>query len=114
MAAIDPAPWQKFSSRCWSWLRHSSPAPPTLRRRRSVSPYSDEQEKIEDDLNQVAGTRDVSRITLHAGKLAIPDLFDANTYAHDPRGDFMNWSVWEDGAYDYAADQRGYSASRPS
>jgi high affinity Mn2+ porin len=68
-----------------------------------------EQEKVEDDLNQVAGTRDISRVTLYAGKLAVNDLFDANTYAHDPRNDFMNWSVWEGGAYDYAADQRGYS-----
>jgi high affinity Mn2+ porin len=68
-----------------------------------------DQEKVEDDLNQVAGTRDVSRITLYVGKLAVNDLFDANAYAHDPRNDFMNWSVWEGGAYDYAADQRGYS-----
>jgi high affinity Mn2+ porin len=68
-----------------------------------------DQEKVEDDLNQIAGTRDVSRITLYAGKLAVNDLFDANAYAHDPRNDFMNWSVWEGGGYDYAADQRGYS-----
>jgi high affinity Mn2+ porin len=68
-----------------------------------------EQEKVEDDLNQVAGTRDVSRLSLYAGKLAVNDLFDTNTYAHDPRNDFINWSVWEGGAYDYAADQRGYS-----
>jgi high affinity Mn2+ porin len=68
-----------------------------------------EQETIEDDLNQVGGTRDVSRITLYAGKLAVNDLFDTNAYAHDPRNDFMNWSAWEGGAYDYAADVRGYS-----
>ena len=68
-----------------------------------------EQEKIEDDFNQVAGTRDVSRLTIYAGKLAINDLFDTNAYAHDPRSDFMNWSVWEGGAYDYAADQKGYN-----
>ncbi len=37
------------------------------------------------------------------------DLFDNNSYAHDPRGDFMNWAVWEGGAYDYAADQKGYT-----
>jgi high affinity Mn2+ porin len=68
-----------------------------------------EQEKVEDDFNQVAGTRDISRLTLYAGKLAVPDLFDANSYAHDARNDFLNWSVWEGGAYDYAADQRGYT-----
>jgi high affinity Mn2+ porin len=68
-----------------------------------------EQEKVEDGLNQVAGTRDISRVTIYAGKLAVNDLFDTNGYAHDPRNDFMNWSVWEGGAYDYAADQKGYS-----
>jgi high affinity Mn2+ porin len=68
-----------------------------------------EQEKIEDDLNQIAGSRDISRITIYAGKMAVNDLFDTNAYAHDPRNDFMNWSVWEGGAYDYAADQKGYS-----
>jgi high affinity Mn2+ porin len=68
-----------------------------------------EQETVADDINQVAGTRDISRITIYAGKMAVNDLFDANAYAHDPRNDFMNWSVWEGGAYDYAADQKGYS-----
>ena len=68
-----------------------------------------EQEKVEDDLNQVAGSRDISRVTIYAGKLAVNDLFDNNAYAHDPRNDFFNWSVWEGGAYDYAADQKGYS-----
>jgi high affinity Mn2+ porin len=68
-----------------------------------------EQEKVEDDLNQVAGSRDISRITIYAGKLAVNDLFDNNAYAHDNRNDFMNWAVWEGGAYDYAADVRGYS-----
>jgi high affinity Mn2+ porin len=48
-------------------------------------------------------------VTIYAGKLAVNDLFDNNAYAHDPRNDFLNWSVWEGGAYDYAADQKGYS-----
>ena len=68
-----------------------------------------EQEKVEDDLNQIAATREVARVTIYAGKLAVNDLFDTNAYAHDPRNDFLNWSVWEGGAYDYAADQKGYS-----
>jgi high affinity Mn2+ porin len=37
------------------------------------------------------------------------DTFDTNTYAHDPRGDFFNWSIIDSGAYDYAADAWGYS-----
>jgi high affinity Mn2+ porin len=68
-----------------------------------------EQEFIADDLNQIAGPKDISRITVYVGKLAVNDIFDNNNYAHDTRNDFMNWSVWEGGAYDYAADQKGYS-----
>lgn len=71
--------------------------------------FGGEQEDIADDLNQLAGKRDISRLTIYAGKLAVNDLFDNNAYAHDPRNDFLNWSIWEGGAYDYAADQKGYS-----
>ena len=33
-------------------------------------------------------------------------------YAHDPRGDFLNWSVVDAGSFDYAADAWGYSYRR--
>jgi high affinity Mn2+ porin len=68
-----------------------------------------EQEKVEDDLNSIAGKRDVSRVTLTAGKLAVTDFFDDNTYSHDPRTTFLNWSIWGSGAYDYPADTVGYT-----
>ena len=53
-----------------------------------------EQEFIDDGLNQIAGPQDISRFTIYAGKLAVNDLFDNNSYAHDPPHDFMNWAVW--------------------
>ncbi|WP_189043117.1 carbohydrate porin [Aliidongia dinghuensis] len=68
-----------------------------------------ETEEVEDDLNQIAGRRDIARITIWAGKLAVNDIFDTNSYAHDSRNDFFNWAIWEGGAYDYAADQKGYT-----
>jgi high affinity Mn2+ porin len=71
--------------------------------------FGGEQEFIADGLNQIAGPKDLSRLTIYAGKLAVNDLFDNNAYAHDPRNDFMNWAIWEGGAYDYAADQKGYT-----
>ena len=37
------------------------------------------------------------------------DVFDSNDLAHDPRGDFLNWSVIDSGAFDYAADAWGYT-----
>ena len=37
------------------------------------------------------------------------DIFDDNAFSHDPRTQFLNWSLMTYGAYDYAADARGYS-----
>lgn len=66
-----------------------------------------ETEKVESDYGQLAGTKDVSRITLQIGKFAVHDQFDTNDYAQDPRVDFLNWSIWAAGAFDYAADRVG-------
>jgi high affinity Mn2+ porin len=44
---------------------------------------------------------------LQVGKFSVIDEFDGNAYAHDPRKDFMNWSIWASGAFDYAADKLG-------
>ncbi|MBC7704112.1 MAG: carbohydrate porin, partial [Rhodoferax sp.] len=68
-----------------------------------------EREAVASDQNQLAGTRDKNRVVLSVGKLAVSDIFDANAYAHDPRTQFMNWSFLTHGAYDFAADSRGYS-----
>ncbi|HYM30303.1 MAG TPA: carbohydrate porin [Candidatus Cybelea sp.] len=68
-----------------------------------------DQETLEPDANQLGGKVDVSRITVTAGKFAAPDIFDENQYAHDPRTTFFNWSIWESAAWDYPADQKGYT-----
>ena len=44
-----------------------------------------------------------------AGKFGVPDVFDTNKYAHDPRHDFLNWSLIDTGTFDYAADAWGYT-----
>jgi len=67
------------------------------------------EESVDADANQLAGHHAVSRLTLTAGKLSATDIFDANTYSHDTRGQFMNWSLMDDGAFDYPADARGYT-----
>ena len=43
------------------------------------------------------------------GKYSIVDIFDTNIYAHDPRNDFLNWSIIDQGAFDYAANAWGYT-----
>ena len=59
--------------------------------------------------NQLAGTRPADNLTLTVGKFSVVDVFDTNSLAHDPRADFLNWSVIDAGAFDYAADSWGYS-----
>lgn len=65
-------------------------------------------EHVEGGQNQLAGMRDKNRIVLTVGNFSILDVFDPNTYAKDPRTQFMNWGNWTYAAYDYAADARGF------
>ncbi|HEX4049343.1 MAG TPA: carbohydrate porin [Steroidobacteraceae bacterium] len=60
--------------------------------------------------NQFAFASSSNRLVVTAGKLSVVDIFDVNRYAHDPRADFLNWSVIDAGTFDYAADSWGYSA----
>ena len=68
-----------------------------------------ETEDVPDGINQVATRRDVERITVVAGKFALGDFFDGNVYAHDPRIDFMNWSLWAASAWDFPANLPGFT-----
>jgi hypothetical protein len=49
------------------------------------------------------------RLELRAGKMSTADIFDINPVASDSHMQFMNWTVDNTGAYDYAADTRGYT-----
>jgi len=49
------------------------------------------------------------RIELRFGKMGLPDLLDQNNPGSDSHLQFMNWTVDNNGAWDYAADTRGYT-----
>lgn len=66
-------------------------------------------EDIADDANQVLDRVPVSRITISLGKFSIGDFYDDNKYSHDPRTQFINWSLMGNGAWDYPANTRGYT-----
>jgi high affinity Mn2+ porin len=68
-----------------------------------------ETEKLEPDLNQLGGLQTANRVVVTVGKYSIVDIFDTNVYAHDPRHDFLNWSIIDQGAFDYAANTWGYT-----
>jgi high affinity Mn2+ porin len=66
-------------------------------------------ENVASAANQLAGTKTADNLVITAGKFAVVDIFDTNDYAHDPRGDFLNWAVIDSGAFDYAADSWAYT-----
>jgi len=68
-----------------------------------------DQEKVEDDQLHLAGSEDISRITLTVGKMSAKDIFDNNTYANDSRTQFMSWSLMANEAWDYPADSLGFT-----
>ncbi|QKG54029.1 carbohydrate porin [Hymenobacter sp. BRD67] len=63
----------------------------------------------EDDNNQIAGSRPVRYFSITAGKICLADYFDQNSYSHDPRTQFLNWTLMSAGAWDYPANTRGYT-----
>jgi len=63
----------------------------------------------EDDVNQVRQLLPSKRITFNVGRFSLADFFDSNPYSHDARGQFMNWVLMDNGAWDYPANTRGYT-----
>lgn len=49
------------------------------------------------------------RIEFRVGKFTLPDFFDVNDVGSDSHLQFLNWTVDNNGAWDYAADTRGYT-----
>ncbi|HEY2401727.1 MAG TPA: carbohydrate porin [Steroidobacteraceae bacterium] len=59
--------------------------------------------------DQLGGSEADTRLELKLGLLAASDDFDHNRYASSTRTQFMNWSLWANSAWDYAANTRGYT-----
>lgn len=53
----------------------------------------------------------VRRFELRVGKMSLPDVFDINSIGSDSHLQFTNWTVDNNGAWDYAADTRGYTVA---
>ncbi len=51
----------------------------------------------------------VRRLDIRIGKLTLPDMYDLNSVLSDSHLQFMDWTVDNNGAWDYAADTRGYT-----
>lgn len=70
--------------------------------------WGKEQDTISDDNNQLAGLQSRHYFSITAGKFGMADFFDNNAFSHDPRTQFMNWSLMSNAAWDYPANTRGY------
>ena len=59
--------------------------------------------------NQLRVLQTANRIVITLGKFGVTQVFDTNAYAHDPRGDFLNWALIDTGTFDYAANAWGFT-----
>lgn len=76
---------------------------------RFMLPLGDAVGSVARGPDQIPGTEARTRLELKLGRMAVPDDFDQNGYAGSPRTQFLNWSLWANTAWDYAANTRGYT-----
>jgi high affinity Mn2+ porin len=74
-----------------------------------IIPLSRENSEAERGPFSLAMRVPVRRIEIRAGKFGTADFFDNNAIGSDSHFQFMNWTIDNNGAYDYAADTRGYT-----
>ena len=69
------------------------------------------KDKVENDRNFLSLFDELPRrrLELRFGKFSMPDFLDQNSAGSDTHFQFMNWTVNNNGAWDYAADTRGYT-----
>ncbi|CAN5440590.1 hypothetical protein BH09GEM1_BH09GEM1_07200 [soil metagenome] len=72
-------------------------------------PMSGRADTLARGIDQMAEAVARRRIEVVAGKLAASDLFDLNRYANSTRTQFLNWGLFQNTAWDFAADTRGYT-----
>jgi high affinity Mn2+ porin len=76
---------------------------------RQTIPLGGVQVLTEAGPNQFGKTTSSRRLVVTVGRMSILDVFDGNNVTHDPRTQFLNWALMTHGAFDYAADSRGYT-----
>ena len=94
-------------------FRVGNPEPQVYAARLYITQYiplgNSPDKEIGDDLNQVEAMIPENHLSFTLGKFSVTDFFDGNLYSVDPRTQFLNWSLWANGAWDYPSDARGYT-----
>lgn len=76
---------------------------------RQVIPLSHDTVTADRGLFGLATTLPARRVEFRLGKFSMADFLDLNTWGTDSHLQFLNWTVDNNGAYDYAANTRGYT-----
>ena len=77
---------------------------------RYTVPFADRnRDTLRRSADQIPAIVSATRIEIMAGKFALSDIFDLNRYANSTRQQFMNWGLFNNTAWDFAADTRGYT-----
>lgn len=69
------------------------------------------KDKVEADRGPFSGFSQLParRLEFRFGKFSLADFFDLNTVGTDSHFQFLNWTIDNNGTWDYAADTRGYT-----
>lgn len=76
---------------------------------RQIVPLTHNRVNADRDQLHLATSLPARRLEFRVGKFSLPDFFDQNTWGSDSHLQFTNWTVDNNGAWDYAADTRGYT-----
>ncbi len=76
---------------------------------RQIIPMTKQRVEADRDELHLATSLPARRIEFRLGKFDLVDFFDVNTYGSDSHLQFLNTTADSNGAYDYAADTRGYT-----
>jgi high affinity Mn2+ porin len=76
---------------------------------RFMLPLGDASSAVDRAQDQIPGEEADTRLELKVGRMSVTDDFDQNRYADSARTQFLNWSLWANTAWDYAANTRGYT-----
>lgn len=74
-----------------------------------IIPLSSERVESERDELHLFTSLPARRIEIRVGKFGLPDFMDLNSWGSDSHLQFLNWTVDNNGAWDYAANTRGYT-----
>ncbi|HVH89124.1 MAG TPA: carbohydrate porin [Terriglobales bacterium] len=74
-----------------------------------IVPLTDKMEEADRSFLSLATSLPEKRLEFRFGKLGMADFFDVNEVGTDSHLQFTNWTIDNNGGYDYAADTRGYT-----